>query len=56
MKDQATFRRITVEAARKLMIRDDIAVLDARDAASYQRARIGSARHVSDANLYRCCR
>ena len=49
MKDQATFRRITVEAARKLMIRDDIAVLDARDAASYQRARIGSARHVSDA-------
>ena len=52
MKDEAIFRRITAEAARELMTRGDVAVLDVRDAASYGRARIGSARHVSDANLY----
>jgi thiosulfate/3-mercaptopyruvate sulfurtransferase len=47
-----TFSRIDVEAARELMRRADILVLDVRDAASYALSRIGSAQRVSDANIY----
>lgn len=49
---RATFSRISVEAARELMARDDILVLDVRDASAYALARIGSARRISDADLY----
>jgi rhodanese-related sulfurtransferase len=52
MKQQATFERIGVGAAAELLGRDDVAVLDVRDAASFQKAHIGSARWVSEANLY----
>jgi thiosulfate/3-mercaptopyruvate sulfurtransferase len=52
MTHDPTFQRIGVEAAVELLKRDEVVLLDVRDAAAYERARIGSARRVSDANLY----
>jgi thiosulfate/3-mercaptopyruvate sulfurtransferase len=49
---RATFSCISVEAAGELLARENILVLDVRDAAAYALGRIGSARRVSDANLY----
>lgn len=52
MTQRAKFQRIGVDAAAELLQRDDVAVLDVRDAGSYQKAHIGSARWVSEGNLY----
>jgi rhodanese-related sulfurtransferase len=52
MTQRAVFQRIGVDVARELLQRDDVAVLDVRDAGSYQKAHIDQARWVSEANLY----
>jgi rhodanese-related sulfurtransferase len=52
MTQQAIFQRIGVDAAAELLRRDDVAVMDVRDAGSYQRGHIDTARWVSEANLY----
>jgi rhodanese-related sulfurtransferase len=41
------YRRIGIGAAREIVGRGEVLVLDVRDAASYQRGHIGGARHVS---------
>jgi len=52
MKNRASFQRIDATAARKLLIRSDIAVLDTRDATSFQNAHIGRARRFTDRDLF----
>lgn len=52
MGARAAFSRISVEAARALVAREDVLVFDVRDAASFAQGRIGAARRLSDANLY----
>lgn len=51
MTSAAVFRCIDVASARNLLKRAELAVFDARDAASYERAHIGPARLLSEANL-----
>ena len=52
MSERAQFQRINVDAARELLQRDDVAVIDVRDAGAFQRSHIDSARWVSQGNLY----
>jgi thiosulfate/3-mercaptopyruvate sulfurtransferase len=52
MTQRAPFKRIGIEGARELLKRDDVAVLDVRDAASYQKAHIASALWMSERNLH----
>ena len=51
MRPRIPFQRIDVTAAAELVRRDDVLTLDVRDAASYARAHIAGARHLSQANL-----
>ena len=51
MRPRIPFQRIDVTAAAELVRRDDVLRLDVRDAASYARAHIAGARHLSQANL-----
>ena len=45
------FKRIDVDAAQNVLARPNVVVLDSRDAASYEKARIKSAIRLSGANL-----
>ena len=51
MNNQRVFRRIDAETARQLLARDPVLVLDSRDQASFELARIASARRLSSDNL-----
>ncbi len=52
MTERAKFQRIGVDKAAELLQRGDVALLDVRDAGSYQKAHIDKAQWVSQANLY----
>jgi thiosulfate/3-mercaptopyruvate sulfurtransferase len=56
MTQRATFQRVGIDAAAELLRRDDVIVLDVRDAASYEKAHIGAARWVSEGNLHEVLR
>lgn len=51
MKNERVFRRIDAETASQLLTRDQLLVLDSRDQASFDLARIVSARRLSSDNL-----
>ncbi len=51
MKNEKVFRRIDAAAASQLLTRDQLLVLDSRDQASFDLARIASACHLSSDNL-----
>jgi rhodanese-related sulfurtransferase len=51
MPPRAEFKRISVEVARELVARPGVQLIDVRDAASFARARIPSACHVTSRNL-----
>jgi thiosulfate/3-mercaptopyruvate sulfurtransferase len=51
MRPRIPYRRIDVAAAADLVRRDDVLTFDVRDAASFARAHIAGARHLSEANL-----
>ena len=51
MRPRIPFRRIDVTAAADLVRRDDVLTLDVRDAASFAKAHIAGAKHLSQANL-----
>lgn len=51
MNKQRIFRRINTETASQLLTRDQLLVLDSRDQASFDLARIASARRLSSDNL-----
>jgi thiosulfate/3-mercaptopyruvate sulfurtransferase len=51
MSTSRTFHRIDVATAQQLLARGDILVLDSRDHASFEQARIESARRLSSDNL-----
>lgn len=51
MRQRTPFRRIGLDEARPLLRRDDVAVFDVRDAASFARGSIEGARRISMANL-----
>jgi thiosulfate/3-mercaptopyruvate sulfurtransferase len=51
MRPRTPFRSIDVREAERLIARNDVLVLDVRDAASFDRARVDGAQNVSGANL-----
>ncbi len=51
MRDRQQFRRIGIDEAQRLVRRDDVMVLDVRDAVSFGDAHIEGAQHLSTANL-----
>ena len=51
MSHERHFKRIDAEAARQLLARDNVLVLDSRDQARFDLARIPSARHLTSGNL-----
>ena len=51
MKNARIFRRIDAAAASQLLARDNVLVLDSRDQASFDQARIAAARRLSSDNL-----
>lgn len=51
MKNESGFRRIDAKSARQLLTRDPVLVLDSRDQASFDHARIAAARRLSSDNL-----
>ncbi len=51
MRDRQQFRRIGIDEAQRLVRRDDVVVLDARDAVSFGNAHVKGARHLSTSNL-----
>lgn len=51
MSHERSFRRIDAAAATQLLHRDNVLVFDSRDHASFDRAHIAGARHLSSANL-----
>lgn len=51
MNNATVFQRISIDEAASIMDRKDVLVFDVRDRASFESARIGSAQHLSSANL-----
>jgi len=51
MRARAPFQRIDVERAKALFARGDLAVLDVRNAGSFDQSHIDGAQHVTSANL-----
>lgn len=51
MKNERPFRRIDAATASQLLTRNDVLVLDSRDQASFEQARIASARRLHSDNL-----
>jgi thiosulfate/3-mercaptopyruvate sulfurtransferase len=51
MSTKSPFQRINVDAARQVLTRPGVVVLDSRDPASFEKARIASATRLSSANL-----
>ena len=51
MNNQSLFRRINAKTASQLLTRDNVLVLDSRDQASFELARIASARRLHSDNL-----
>jgi rhodanese-related sulfurtransferase len=51
MKNERPFRRIDAETASQLIARHNVLVLDSRDQASFEQARIASARRLDSDNL-----
>lgn len=52
MSQGANFKHIDVRAARQLLSRGEVLLLDMRDKASFEIARIEGARHISDRNIH----
>jgi len=51
MRTRTSFQRIDVQRAASLFARDDLVVLDVRDAGSFDQSHIDGAQHLSSANL-----
>jgi thiosulfate/3-mercaptopyruvate sulfurtransferase len=51
MKRRIPFQRIGIRQAEVLLLRNDLLVLDARDAGSFEKSHVGGAQRISSGNL-----